>query len=143
MTRERIGMWVTILDRPTRLERLNEDNGERVIVRYVANNPPGQRWAWERKYSDSPAQGTARARSLAFAAATDSAPTAPTKEVRKRASGPSGKHLNPVLRISGVTPEERDALYAHAADRGGFAVWARGALAKTMRRESAAEARKK
>lgn len=58
---------------------------------------------------------------------------------KKRVSGPSGKHVNPVLRISGVPPEERDAYYAHAESRGGFAAWARAALAETMRRERTRE----
>lgn len=53
-----------------------------------------------------------------------------------RRSGPSGKHTNLILRISGVTPEQRDAWYAHAETRGGFAAWARDVLDAAQNDES-------
>lgn len=42
--------------------------------------------------------------------------------------GASGKHANNTLKISGVTDEQRDELYAFAESRGGFSPWAKRLL---------------
>lgn len=55
---------------------------------------------------------------------------------KKRASGPSGKHLHKIRALAGIPEEEWEAQREHAASRGEtWSEWARAVLVKARIRQ--------